>query len=889
MVTIMKLVLQISMFIIPSTFLTLIKYKQNKEEGILKQFILFFVFINTFVYAVSYFKGVKIISLNNMTYSYCIKWLIVGMTVAICYLVWEKYILKYWKRLNTKTKFVTILILQALFLSIYFLLFCCKVYPSIEITDKMYPSEYTYMDDSGAWYINDNSDYKAHDIILSGPYLSMEKGAYTITVDYDSNYAQYMIVQSAKNSAELETELGRILGGGEQIRKTYIRVNGALDDLDIQILYSGKGDIRIKHIWIEENNALSIEYIVIIIVLFLVWDIWKYLYNIRKVQYPTKQLVKVLGCSFLSTTAIAVSGKVNHDGTLLYLIRNESNGVGIVYLIAGIAIFILYKRYLISEEKYSNVIKILSGIFSVCMIIGISMLVNGDLRFILNSPLQFSVCIFTAVGYYILFRTCLVYIFRKLDTMQLNVALKVNKKHTYGVTIGILGMMWLPVWICFWPASVSWDGFTQLDMALGVTQLSNHHPWLSTMLMKIFYEIGLMVNDNMGVFLVALSNIIIELMIYSYVCYKIRLSAGDILYIVAVLFYGINPLFSVFGQLIMKDGLYAAVFTLYMIFYVDCVLESKRKETISNKKWCLLALIAIAVCALRKNGVYVVLPSYLCLLIIVTSGRKKLLIFGMGCSIACSFIMIDRVIPDKLEIQQGSAREMLSIPFQQTARYFRDYEDEVTDYEFKVVDKVLDAERLKEIYTPTVSNNVKDTYKGGETNEGLSEYFEVWAAMLLKHPLTYLEAALANSYGYYYPFENIRSYEHDYTRIAYQGMTGDIDVYYIFPYEIRNKIGGYIYYAWSNLPILSLLVHAGFYTWLLLVAAGHAVFHKRYRDLIIYVAPFMHVLVCIVSPLNASSRYALPLMAASPILVCWCYISSQPLQGTEKISKHLSH
>lgn len=863
----MRLALQISMFIIPPVFLALAK--DARIWGRVKHFILSFIIINSFVYAVSYFfKGVKIIPpYYYMTYSFGIKWLTLGMVFAGCYLIWDKYLVKYWRLFDVKRKYIIIIILQVFFLSVSILLLCCKEYPKIEITDKMIPSEHACRDDSGAWYISDNN----RDIILSGPYLSLEKGTYTITIDYESEYAQYMLVQSAENPASLEKEDGIFLGGGRQTRKAYIRVTERLDDLDIQIRYSGKGNIRINHIWIEENSALYIEYIVLIVVLFLVWDIWKYLYDIRKVLCPSQKFIKVLGSSILSTTAIAVTGNVRHDGTFFYLIRNESNGSGIVYLIAGIGIFAFYKRFLISKAEYNNVVKCLAGIFSACMIIGISMSSNGDLRFVLNSPLQFGVCIMTAVGYYILFRTCLAYVFKKLDTAQLNIALKIYKEHTYGITLGILAAMWLPVWICFWPASVTTDGLYQLHMALGIVEFSNYHPWLSTMLMKLFFEMGHIVNDNMGLLFVALSNILFELMIYSYVCYKIRQITGDILYIAAILFYGINPLFSLYGQVIVKDTPYAAIFTLFMVCYMECVFKSKQGGIVDHKRLFLLAMIGIAVCALRKNGVYAVLPSYICLLLVTTSRKKKLLILCLGCFMACSFIMIDRIIPDKLGIAKGSTREMLSIPFQQTARYFRDYEAEVTDYEYEVIDRVLDAGRLKELYQREISDNVKGTYKGGETNDGLSEYFKVWAGMLWKHPVTYIEATLNNSYAYYYPFVYIGK-PIGRLSIRYELMTGDIDAHYIFPYEVRNKVSEYIS-TLNNLPILSLFANSGFYTWLVLATAGYTVFHKKYRDLIVYVAPCISILVCIASPVNGEIRYMLPIVGAAPILVCWCYIT----------------
>ncbi|MGL4292628.1 MAG: DUF6020 family protein [Bacteroidales bacterium] len=35
------------------------------------------------------------------------------------------------------------------------------------------------------------------------------------------------------------------------------------------------------------------------------------------------------------------------------------------------------------------------------------------------------------------------------------------------------------------------------------------------------------------------------------------------------------------------------------------------------------------------------------------------------------------------------------------------------------------------------------------TNDEYLDYFKVWGDMLLKHPLTYIEAAMRNCYGFF--------------------------------------------------------------------------------------------------------------------------------------------
>lgn len=708
---------------------------------------------------------------------------------------------------------------------------------------------------------------------MSGPYISLEKGSYTVIVEYDGDRVQFFQVRSKEHSVNLESESSVFLGDGRQTRKSYIRVNGELDDLDIQVRYSGKGDIRITHIWIQQNNAVYIEYILIITILFLIWDLWKYLYEIKEIQYPAKKSVKMVCSAFISTIAMSFSGRVVCDGTFFHLLREESNGRSIVFLIVGAAVFVFYRRYPITGKECRKEIKGLAAIFMICMIMGISISANEDLKFLLNSPVQFCVCALVAAGYYILFRNFLYWLFGKMDTV---LGLRVVNHSGQNVamraffnTLGVLAVFWIPVWICFLPGSIAWDGMTQLNMALGIWDMTNHHPWLSTLFMKTLLKLGMHVSDNMGVFVLVLGNEVIELVIYAYVCYIIRKICGTKLYAAAVLFYCLHPIFSMFGQLVMKDGLYAAVFALYMAVYVNCMWESQREKGIAGRKLLLLSVIGAAACVLRKNGVYIVFPSFMGLLLAGFSSRKRVYIVVLGFFIVSCFVLVDRVLPARMGIRQGSAREMLSIPFQQTARCFRDYELEITEEEYEAVDRVLDAGRLKELYRPDLSDPVKNTYRADASREDLDEYFRVWIQMFQKYPVTYVEATLQNSYGYYYPFENFRGKQNDYIMINDNPMTGDFDPHYIFSYELRNKIGEYIY-AWKNIPILSLVMNTGSYTWLLLVAAGYTLYHKRSRELIVYIAPLMNILVCIASPVNGEIRYALPFMAVTPLWVGWC-------------------
>ena len=66
---------------------------------------------------------------------------------------------------------------------------------------------------------------------------------------------------------------------------------------------------------------------------------------------------------------------------------------------------------------------------------------------------------------------------------------------------------------------------------------------------------------------------------------------------------------------------------------------------------------------------------------------------------------------EKSSTSPQAAWEALSVPMQQTARYIRDYGNEVTDDERTAIEKALDYDAIAQSYMPELSDGVKQYYK----------------------------------------------------------------------------------------------------------------------------------------------------------------------------------
>lgn len=119
-----------------------------------------------------------------------------------------------------------------------------------------------------------------------------------------------------------------------------------------------------------------------------------------------------------------------------------------------------------------------------------------------------------------------------------------------------------------------------------------------------------------------------------------------------------------------------------------------------------------------------VLPANIILIFLLTKKKKRYLAASLFCLIFV-WIGYNNIFLPLSGVQPGSKREMLSVPFQQTARYINCYPDEVTQEEKNAIDKVLDYEHIADNYNPEASDQVKNTFNENATNEELKNYFRV--------------------------------------------------------------------------------------------------------------------------------------------------------------------
>lgn len=471
--------------------------------------------------------------------------------------------------------------------------------------------------------------------------------------------------------------------------------------------------------------------------------------------------------------------------------------------------------------------------------------------------------------------------------------LKINNffnKHPFIFSMILILISWAVYMIAFYPTIMTIDGYNQLKAFFNIKNyysdtvillsenvlLTNHHPVLHTLLMAGLLKLGrLFGNDNLGLFFYSIVQIVILSSALSYTIKYLKENKvrNRFLYIL-LLIYMLVPIYGFYAMTATKDTIYTALIIFFIIEIHKFITKNKDKK-LKTMQIIRLIILMIFICLMRNNGIYVVLLTLLVMLPYSKINIKKVLISTI--TIILLYTTYINILLPHFKITNGSIREALSIPFQQTARYIKYYEKDVTEEERETINRVLAYDKLKKEYKPENADPIKSKYKKQATKEELKQYFRVWYKQFLKHPDVYVEAFISNTYGYIYP-QKTEYYIH------YEDLNNPI-LKIIANFGYMNYRENFINYSYNNhlgkiranlvkyakkfqeIPIIELLVNVGFNTWILIFMIIYSVCKKKYKNILVLMPSIVTFLVCLASPINNYLRYALPIIFSNPMLI----------------------
>ena len=430
--------------------------------------------------------------------------------------------------------------------------------------------------------------------------------------------------------------------------------------------------------------------------------------------------------------------------------------------------------------------------------------------------------------------------------------------------------------IAFYPIVLSPDPSYQIKMYYNVPTkyirwviqrdpnvfMTNHHPILQTFLLGWAIDIGRhILDDNFGLFLYTITQSLIYASCLAFTVKFLHKHEVKSKYLLLItLMYMIVPMFAFYSVSAVKDTYYT-VFFIYLTLFTYEFVEDKRKK-IKLKDMCLLFIVSLFLCLFRQNGSYIIYILFPILAIYSFKNFSKILfVFLM---IIASVWSYNHVLIPYLGVSDGSIREALSVPFQQTARLVKYHEDVISESDKEIIDKILVYDTIAERYDPILSDKVKNEFNKDATKDDLKAYFKVWFKYLIKEPACYINATLENTSGYFYPYKLRWYFYHNYDNRVRKGEK-PVNYHYNKLGIIRTSLSNYAI-IYPYIPVIGLLSNIGFGTFSVLYLISDLLEKKRRRFIIVLIPLIISILVCFVGPANTYFRYAMPYLFVLPTL-----------------------
>lgn len=444
---------------------------------------------------------------------------------------------------------------------------------------------------------------------------------------------------------------------------------------------------------------------------------------------------------------------------------------------------------------------------------------------------------------------------------------------SFFVCMGIFLLCALPYLVNFCPGTMEDDAYIQLCEYFGAREMTGHHPVLVTKIMGKFINFGKTVlhSDSKGLFLYIGLQFIGQILAFCYTLNVLsRLKTPIILRWFALTFYALFPIFPMWGCTLSKDTGYY----IFMLFFV-AVLTDIFAFSADRVEWWKIGLLlcsSLGISLFRNNGRYVVVITTLSIILLYKKHIKVFLAALLLCLL--SIFCMEEIYMPLNNVKEGPVKEMLSIPLQQTARYIREYYEDITEDEAVILEAVFEEELevIGEEYAPEFADPVKDLFVKYPEDGMLKQYFKVWFQQFWRHPDVYIDAFLNHIYGYFYIgrecFQDPMAV-FSYVNNSQHWSDENMELEFFKEEDSGRLFLEELFWTLSELPIIKIFFRMSAYTFCLLGLCVRLLERNTKRQIIVFIPALCSLLICLVSPVGTCLRYMLPIIVLLPVHIAW--------------------
>lgn len=481
--------------------------------------------------------------------------------------------------------------------------------------------------------------------------------------------------------------------------------------------------------------------------------------------------------------------------------------------------------------------------------------------------------------------------------ISLGIACTIENTHTSSTKVFLLNSRkWLILIVCarlfalclFYPLVFGFDSVVGLRTFMDPDCAScNHHPYFIQLIHALFFNIGKEIGHiSVGFFLLGLLSILFSSAI---ILYGIRLmqqaKLSRRLLLAFAITYALFPLYPYLAINPTKDGLFAYTFLLYLFTLFELYITDAR--CLKEKRYLFLHGITILlVCLTRHQGFYIVLVEFALLLICYKSIWKGIIL--MTVPSLCFVSAYNNVLLPFINVEPAGKQEVYGSLFQQTAYYLKQHPDDVTTNELSAINKVLNSDTIVAKYEFDKTDPVKNGYKynpwyrlyigapsifrhidHSHEAEDLKTYRSAWLSMGLHHPLTYMEASLAVSAGFFYNFNRLLLETEP--KWAENGAATTPEYRFVHLNRAARIYNNRIY-SWFKYPVLNWIIAIPYYNWTAIFFLGILFYRKDFKGLIIFLPILLSLGILLICPM-VYGRYSYPIVMGLPLLVIYTLYS----------------
>ncbi|MCR5094846.1 MAG: DUF6020 family protein [Lachnospiraceae bacterium] len=444
-------------------------------------------------------------------------------------------------------------------------------------------------------------------------------------------------------------------------------------------------------------------------------------------------------------------------------------------------------------------------------------------------------------------------------------------RHLFLFSFLICCAFYLPWFLYSYPGIFSPDPINQAEQFLGLEPWSNHHPVAHTLLMGLFYRLGMMLTGDITsslalytlfqMLLLAFTGAFVVSTLDRVFCFR------RMICVFVLVFYAVYPFMPIMSVIVGKDTPFSSVVTLF-----SCVLVRIWHDGLKQQgagRWGLTAAfwgLGLSVCLLRSNGFYAFILTAVFFVILFRRDLKRALL--MVLPVIAAAVVIKGPVMNASQVRQPDMIESLCVPLQQVTQVLVN-DRELSDADRELISSVIDTTYIKELYVPGFADNMKELVRAGNEEylvEHKWEFLSLWIRLGLRYPGDYLAAYGAQVRGFIYP---------DYTGdvLVIEGVySNGIGLEYrpLIGGSILVKLRELVIKLGSYVPLDSVLWCMGFYAWALLFTITLILSQGRDRGRLLILLPVLTIWLTylVATPINDEYRYAFPLVTAFPLMLC---------------------